>query len=59
MRTKSVFSNALLILGTLLLVGFAVLELLGMRSDPIMPAFAAFFIGCTAVLDRVGEKKLK
>ncbi len=59
MRTKNVFSNTLLVFGTFLLVGFAVLELLGMHSDPLVPALSAFFIGCTAVLDRMGEPKLK
>jgi hypothetical protein len=53
------FSNTLLGFGILLLVGFGVLEVLGMHSDPLVPAFSAFFIGCTAVLDRMGEPKLK
>ena len=59
MRTKNVFSNSLLLLGTFLLIGFVGLELFGMHSDPLVPAFSAFFIGCTAVLDRMGEPKLK
>lgn len=59
MRTKNVFSNTLLVFGTCLLIGFVVLELLGMHSDPLVPAFSAFLIGCTAVLDRMGEAKLK
>ncbi len=56
---KNLFSNTLLGLGVLLLVTFAVLEMWGMQSDPLVPAFSAFFIGCSAVLDRMGERQIK
>ena len=56
---KNLFSNTLLGLGVLLLAIFVVLEMWGMRSDPLVPAFSAFFIGCTAVLDRMGERRFK
>jgi len=59
MVIKNLFSNTLLGLGILLLVTFAVLEMWGLRSDPLLPAFSAFFIGCTAVLDRMGDRQLK
>jgi len=59
MTTKNLFSNTLLGFGVLLLVIFAVLEASGLHSDPLLPAFAAFFIGCTAVLDRMDERKVK
>ncbi len=59
MVSKTLFSNSLLGLGILLLLAFAMLELWGLHTDPLLPAFAAFFIGCTAVLDRMGERKLK
>ncbi|MCC6168361.1 MAG: hypothetical protein IT329_14150 [Caldilineaceae bacterium] len=51
-------SNAFLSLGTLMLVGFGALEVSGFHSDPLLPAFAAFLIGVTAVLDRVGTQQL-
>ena len=54
---KTVFSNTLLSMGALLLVGFGLLEIMGLRSDPLLPAISAFFIGCTAVLDRMGAQK--
>jgi hypothetical protein len=47
------FSNILLVLGIIMLSAFAVVELVGMQTDPLIPAFAAFFIGGTAVLDRL------
>lgn len=59
MGSRNLFSNALLGLGVLLLVTFAMLEIWGLHTDPLVPAFAAFFIGCTAVLDRMGEQRLK
>jgi len=59
MTTKNLFSNTLLGFGVLLLVIFTVLEVWGLHSDPLLPAFAAFFIGCTAVLDRMGERNIK
>ncbi len=57
--TKNVLSNTLLGLGALLLVVFITLEIMGLHSDALLPAAAAFFIGCTAVLDRMQEKKLE
>ena len=52
-------SNALLGLGVLILLSFGLIEFTGLQSDPILPAFAALLIGCTAVLDRVSIFKLK
>jgi hypothetical protein len=46
-------SNTLLSLGVLILLSFGVIEVNGVQSDPLLPAFAALLIGCTAVLDRV------
>lgn len=46
-------SNALLSLGVLILMSFGFIEFNGLHSDPLLPAFAALLIGCTAVLDRV------
>ena len=46
-------SNTLLSLGVLILLSFGVIEINGAQSDPLLPAFAALLIGCTAVLDRV------
>ena len=46
-------SNALLGLGVVSLLGFGFIEVNGIQSDPLLPAFAALLIGCTAVLDRV------
>ncbi len=51
------FSNILLVLGILMLSAFAVVELVGMQTDPLIPAFAAFFIGATAVLDRLNPSE--
>lgn len=56
---KVFLSNTLLIIGVLLLGSFAIMEATGLQSDPILPAFAAFCIGCTAVLDRVAIPALK
>ena len=56
---KSFFSNSLLGLGIVILGSFAVLEATGLHSDPLLPALAAFCIGCTAVLDRVGVEPAK
>lgn len=55
---KPFISNTLLCLGVLMLLSFGILETAGVPSDPLLPAFAAFFIGCTAVLDRVGARQL-
>lgn len=51
-------SNTLLVLGVMILVVFGLLQLLGNNIDPLLPATAAFFIGCTAVLDRLGSRSL-
>ena len=56
---KSFVSNSLLALGILMLFTFAILEATGLHSDPLLPALAAFCIGCTAVLDRVGVHQFK
>ena len=50
---KFYVSNALLGLGVLFLLSFGFIEVHGFQSDPLLPAFAALLIGCTAVLDRV------
>ena len=50
---KLYLSNALLSLGVLILLSFGFIEVNGVQSDPLLPAFAALLIGCTAVLDRV------
>ena len=52
-------SNTLLSLGVVMLVGMGVMELTGLPSDPLLPATAAFCLGCTAVIDRVGLQQLK
>jgi hypothetical protein len=46
-------SNTLLSLGVLMLLSFGLFEFNGTQSDPLVPAFAALLIGCTAVLDRL------
>ena len=50
---KLYLSNTLLSLGVLILLSFGFIEVAGVQSDPLLPAFAALLIGCTAVLDRV------
>jgi hypothetical protein len=50
---KLYLSNALLSLGVLILLSFGFIEFKGIQSDPLLPAFAALLIGCTAVIDRV------
>jgi hypothetical protein len=50
---KVYLSNALLSLGVLFLLSFGLIEINGVQSDPLLPAFAALLIGCTAVLDRI------
>ena len=52
-------SNTLLGLGVLILLSFGLIEFNGLQSDPLLPAFAALLIGCTAVLDRVSFLNLK
>ena len=56
---KFTVSNALLSLGVLILLSFGLIEFYGLQSDPLLPAFAALLIGCTAVLDRVSVFNLK
>ena len=51
-------SNALLVLGVAMLVLFGLLQVMGSNIDPLLPATAALFIGSTAVIDRVGSRKL-
>lgn len=55
--TKNFVSNALLGLGTVMLVGFVLLELSGLRTDPMLPALAALALGGTAILDRLGNQE--
>ena len=55
---KLYLSNTFLSVGVLMLLGFGAMEFVGLRSDPLIPAFAAFCIGCTAVLDRVAVRSL-
>jgi len=55
---KLYVSNTFLGVGVLMLLGFGAMEFAGLRSDPLLPAFAAFCIGCTAVLDRVAIRRL-
>lgn len=59
MVNKTRISNALLLTGVTALVCFAALELLQLQPDPLLPAFSAFFIGCTAVIDRLRVRQLK
>jgi hypothetical protein len=51
-------SNTALILGVVMLAIYALVQFEGFGADPLLPATAAFFIGCTAVLDRVGSREL-
>jgi hypothetical protein len=51
-------SNTLLTLGVVMLALFGLFQLMGATIDPLLPASSAFLIGCTAVLDRVGARKL-
>jgi hypothetical protein len=52
-------SNTLLSLGVLILLSFGLVEFTGFHTDPLMPAFAALLIGCTAVLDRLSVERMK
>ena len=54
----SLVSNTALILGVVMLALYALVQFAGFGADPLLPAIAAFFIGCTAVLDRVGSREL-
>lgn len=56
---KNIASNALLMFGVVMLAAFGAFELYAGSSDPLLPASAAFCIGCTAVLDRVGFKNIR
>jgi hypothetical protein len=51
-------SNALLALGVAMLGIFGVMQVAGVGADPLVPAAAAFLIGCTAVLDRLGARQV-
>ncbi len=60
MGTSKVFlSNALLVLGIFCLGGFAAFTLYGAQIDPIVPAFAALCIACTALLDRISRQEIE
>lgn len=50
---QALLSNASLGLGSIMLAGFAVMEMNGLHTNPLVPATAALLIGFTAVLDRV------
>ncbi len=53
----NVVSNTALVMGIVVLAAYALLQTIGAGSDPLVPAIAAFFIGCTAVLDRIGQQE--
>jgi hypothetical protein len=53
----NVVSNTALAMGVVVLSAFLLLQTIGAGSDPLIPAIAAFFIGCTAVLDRLGQQE--
>lgn len=53
----SIISNTSLAMGVVALAAYVLLQAAGSGSDPLVPAVAAFFIGCTAVLDRIGPKE--
>ena len=55
--SKDFFSNALLVVGTVMLILFVAFELTGFRADPLLPALAALALGGTAVLDRLGDQE--
>lgn len=55
----SLMSNALLATGVLMLMVFAVFQMAGLGVDPLVPAGAAFLLGCTAILDRVGPQEIQ
>ena len=50
-------SNTALVMGIVVLAAYAILQVMGAGNDPLVPATAAFFIGCTAVLDRIGHQE--
>ncbi len=57
--SKHIVSDVLLMIGFIALLGFGAFELSGWGTQPLVPATAALLIGCTAVLDRVGEPELE
>lgn len=59
LMSRMFFSNALLVLGVIFLGGFAAFELNGASMDPLIPAFAAFCIAGTALLDRLQERRFE
>lgn len=56
---KERFSNVLLMLGAVMLLAFGIMEATGFHTDPLLPAFSAFLIGMTAVLDRSDFRRLR
>jgi hypothetical protein len=50
---KILLSNAFLGLGIVLLTAFLVVEMNGYLTHQLIPALAAFSIGCSAILDRL------
>ncbi len=50
---KNHISNALLVLGVVMLMAVGLMEVAGAGVNPLIPAFSALFIGGTAVIDRV------
>jgi hypothetical protein len=56
---KLLVSNGFLGFGIVLLAAFMLLEVNGLATNPLIPAFAAFCIGCTAVLDRISFRLTK
>ncbi len=52
-------SNGFLLLGVGLLAWFGLIEVQGLRADPLMPALSALFIGGTAVMDRLGNQEFE
>ena len=56
---KELFSNTLLMLGIVAPLTFGIMEGVGIHTDPLVPASAAFLIGMTAVVDRGGFRRLR
>ncbi len=48
----------LLTVGVVMLLLSGLFQVTGNTIDPLLPAVAAFFIGCTAVIDRIGSRQL-
>ena len=55
---KAFLSNAFLVIGLVILMCFAILEVRGLHSDPLLPAFSALFFGFTAIIDRLQPRVL-